>query len=183
MILRKTTFSSWLCNQVFLFSSPAFSGAQTPSSVHSLFFFGPTDRPTITRDGAMGNETFYWDGLRLETSYYVTMFVPGLLFINTAAQKYVVWSVDKFSHFSHNLRNCSKMNLFEISRLSFFLHWTSDSFCLVKIGYKSTVSSLPAKHVKTVNSHFVDMKSKLIVKSQILYLGPTLLLFYLYQST
>ena len=22
----------------------------------------PTDRLTITRDGAMGNETFYWDG-------------------------------------------------------------------------------------------------------------------------
>lgn len=69
------------------------------------------------------------------------------------------------------------MNLFEISCL--YLHWVEfDSFCLVKIGYKSTISSRPAKHVKTVNSHFVDMKSKLIVKSQILYLGPTLLLFY-----
>ena len=57
------------------------------------------------------------------------------------------------------------MNLFEISCLS--LHCIElDSFCLVKIGYKSTISSLPAKHVKTVNSHFVDMKSKLIVKSQ-----------------
>ena len=72
------------------------------------------------------------------------------------------------------------MNLFEISRF-FFPCIELDSFCLV--GYKSTVSSLPAKHVKTVNSHFVDMKSKLIVKSQILYLGPTLLLFYLHQST
>lgn len=74
------------------------------------------------------------------------------------------------------------MILFEISCLSF--HCIEfDSFCLVKIGYESTISSPPAKHVKTVNSHFVDMKSKLIVKSQILYLGPTLLLFYLYQST
>ena len=30
-------------------------------TVHS--FFLPTDRPTITRDGAMGNETFFWDSL------------------------------------------------------------------------------------------------------------------------
>ena len=28
-----------------------------------LLLFFPTDRPTITRDGAMGNETFFWDGL------------------------------------------------------------------------------------------------------------------------
>ena len=27
------------------------------------FFFRSTDRTTITRDEAMGNETFYWDGL------------------------------------------------------------------------------------------------------------------------
>ena len=40
---------------------PALSGTQEPSSVH--FFFWATDRPTITRDGAMGNKTFYWDGL------------------------------------------------------------------------------------------------------------------------
>ena len=32
--------------------------------VFILFFVCPTDRPTITKDGAMGNETFYWDGLR-----------------------------------------------------------------------------------------------------------------------
>ena len=47
-------------------SSPAFSGTQPSSSVHSpfFFFFGPTDRTTIARDEAMGNETFYhWDGL------------------------------------------------------------------------------------------------------------------------
>ena len=38
---------------------------QTPSSVHSLFFFFcPTDRPTIARHRAMGNETFYWDSLK-----------------------------------------------------------------------------------------------------------------------
>ena len=34
---------------------------------HKVFilfgFFCPTDRPTITRNRAMGNETFYWDGL------------------------------------------------------------------------------------------------------------------------
>ena len=36
-------------------------------SFHSFFFFffGPTDRPTITRDGAMGKETFYGHGLKL----------------------------------------------------------------------------------------------------------------------
>ena len=28
-----------------------------------FFFARPTDRPTITRDGPMGNETLYWDGL------------------------------------------------------------------------------------------------------------------------
>ena len=52
-------------NQAFLFSSPAFSGTQTPGSVHSLSlfsFFWP-DRPTITRDGVIGNKTFYCDGL------------------------------------------------------------------------------------------------------------------------
>ena len=27
------------------------------------FFFGPTAQPTFTRVRAMGNETFYWDGL------------------------------------------------------------------------------------------------------------------------
>ena len=38
---------------------------QTPSSVHSLFFFFcPTDRPIIARHRAMGNETFFWDGLK-----------------------------------------------------------------------------------------------------------------------
>ena len=31
--------------------------------VFFFFFTRPSDRPTITRDGAMGNETFYWDGL------------------------------------------------------------------------------------------------------------------------
>ena len=34
------------------------------SCVHSFFFFCPTNRPTFTRGKAMGNETFYWDGLR-----------------------------------------------------------------------------------------------------------------------
>ena len=33
------------------------------SSVHSFFFFCPTDRPTFTRGRAMGNGTFYGDGL------------------------------------------------------------------------------------------------------------------------
>ena len=28
-----------------------------------FFFFCPTDRPTFTRGRAMGNVTFYWDGL------------------------------------------------------------------------------------------------------------------------
>ena len=36
--------SSWLCNQAFLLSSPAFSGTHTASSV--FFFFRPTDPPT-----------------------------------------------------------------------------------------------------------------------------------------
>ena len=36
MIIKKTTFSSWLCSQAFLLSSPASSGTQTPSSVHSF---------------------------------------------------------------------------------------------------------------------------------------------------
>ena len=34
-----------------------------PLQEFNLFFPRPTDRRTITRDGAMGNETFYWDGL------------------------------------------------------------------------------------------------------------------------
>ena len=28
------------------------------------FFFYPADRPNLSRWRAMGNETFYWDGLR-----------------------------------------------------------------------------------------------------------------------
>ena len=61
LIVEKTTFSSCLCNQAFLLSSLALSRTQTPSSAH--FFFCPIDRPTITRDGVMGDEPFYWDGL------------------------------------------------------------------------------------------------------------------------
>ena len=61
LIVEKTTFSSCLCNHAFLLSSLALSRTQTPSSAH--FFFRPIDRPTITRDGAMGDEPFYWDGL------------------------------------------------------------------------------------------------------------------------
>ena len=34
-----------------------------PLQEYIFFFFCPTDRPTITRDGAIGNKTFYWDGL------------------------------------------------------------------------------------------------------------------------
>ena len=52
LIVEKTTFSSWLCNQAFLLSSLAFSGTQIPSSVHSLFFAGPTDSPS--------QETGWW---------------------------------------------------------------------------------------------------------------------------
>ena len=37
-----------MCNHVFIL----------------FFFFCPTDRPTFTRGRAMGNETFYWEGLR-----------------------------------------------------------------------------------------------------------------------
>ena len=37
MIVEKTKFSSWLCNQAFSLSSPAFSETQTPSSIHSFF--------------------------------------------------------------------------------------------------------------------------------------------------
>ena len=29
----------------------------------AFLFFCPTDRPTFTRGRAMGNETFYWDGI------------------------------------------------------------------------------------------------------------------------
>ena len=36
-----------------------------PLQVFILFFFCPTDQPTITRDRAIGNETFYWDGLTI----------------------------------------------------------------------------------------------------------------------
>ena len=45
LIVEKTTFSSWLCNQASLLSIPASSGTQSPSSTHSFFFFLP-DRPT-----------------------------------------------------------------------------------------------------------------------------------------
>ena len=38
---------SWLCNQAFLLSSPAFSGTQTPSSVHFFFYFAwLSERPS-----------------------------------------------------------------------------------------------------------------------------------------
>ena len=40
------------------------------SCVHSFyyFFFCPTDRPTFARVKAMGNETFYWDGLKVTST-------------------------------------------------------------------------------------------------------------------
>ena len=47
--------------------------------VHS-FFFCLTDRPTFTRGRAMGNETFYWDGLICQTTdqriCYLTALFP-----------------------------------------------------------------------------------------------------------
>ena len=33
-----------------------------------LFFFCSTDRPTFSRVKAMGNETFYWDGLKVTST-------------------------------------------------------------------------------------------------------------------
>ena len=50
-------------NQAFVLSSLPFTGTQNSSCVHSLFFC-PTGQPTFTRRRAMGNKTFYWDGLR-----------------------------------------------------------------------------------------------------------------------
>lgn len=58
--------SSWLYNQSFLLGSLAFSGIQTPSSIHSLvhsLFFCLVDWPTITWDWAMGNKTIFLRGL------------------------------------------------------------------------------------------------------------------------
>ena len=90
MRVEKTMFTSWLCNQALLLSSPAFSGTQsTPSFVHS-FFFGPTDRPSIIRDGTMGNETIYWDGLKFSNCWLTgtqrlrrrSVFVASALVIN-----------------------------------------------------------------------------------------------------
>ena len=58
--------------QAFLLSNPAEPGLLwNPDLLKCSFFFrgvegrgrGGDDRLTITRDGAMGNETFYWDGL------------------------------------------------------------------------------------------------------------------------
>lgn len=45
----------------------------------------------------------------------------------------------KFSPFSPNLKNGSKMHLFEISDFFLFPCIDFDSFCLVKIGHKSTI--------------------------------------------
>ena len=49
-----------------------------------FFFFCPTDRPTITRDGAMENETFYGDGLN--KSLYLTKLATRNNKINSPAQ-------------------------------------------------------------------------------------------------
>ena len=43
-----------------------------------LFFFFLTDRPTTTRDGAMGNETFYWDGLKKFWIHFLYPFLRRL---------------------------------------------------------------------------------------------------------
>ena len=50
-----------LCNQAFFLSSPAFSGTETPSSVHSFFLL--FDRPTHhhKRRGD-GKRNIFWDG-------------------------------------------------------------------------------------------------------------------------
>ena len=82
-------FSSWLCNQAFLLSNPVSSKTQTPSSVHIFFFFCPTDRPTITRDGAIGNKTFYWDGLNhlAGTASKVQSNLASIKYVNPALMK------------------------------------------------------------------------------------------------
>ena len=46
------------------------------SCVHSFFFFCPTDRHTFTRGRAMGNETFYWDGLNENTTFSAGFICP-----------------------------------------------------------------------------------------------------------
>ena len=61
MRVEKTMFTSWLCNQALLLSSPAFSGTQsTPSFVHSFFLARPTD--------AASQETGRW-----ETNHFIGM--------------------------------------------------------------------------------------------------------------
>ena len=50
-----------------------------PLQVFIQFFFlaRPTDRPTITRDGAMGKETFYWGGLSKKKALIIFVSISG----------------------------------------------------------------------------------------------------------
>ena len=58
-----------------------------------LFFFYPTDRSNLSRWRAVGNETFYWDGLMIrlrkveKTIQTLCNWIIFLLFNNT--EKYV----------------------------------------------------------------------------------------------
>ena len=60
-------------HQAFVLSSQAFAGTQNSSWLLFIYFFCPTDRPTFTRGRAMGNETFYWDGLTVFTRISVAL--------------------------------------------------------------------------------------------------------------
>ncbi len=60
---------------------------QTVFIVFFFFFFFPTYLPTITRDGAMGNETFYWNGLK-EIPF---AWLPSSSFPSTKNKPYYKW--------------------------------------------------------------------------------------------
>ena len=61
------------------------------SCVHFFFFFCPPDRPTFKRGRAMGNETFYGDGLSQKKKLYVPYgslnFIRLLRVVITPAEK------------------------------------------------------------------------------------------------
>ena len=63
MIVKRITFSSWICNQAFLLSSPC-SLLWNPDPFKCVFFFCPTDRPT----DPLSQETGRW-----ETKHFIGM--------------------------------------------------------------------------------------------------------------
>ena len=103
--------------------------------VFILFFFfaRPTDRPTITRDRAMGNETFYWHGLSLYTLLISLRAIFNFQWMTSFAKISYTWPkwLPKMKALLTLILQCVhiKRNVFTLYQEEYFLYTMSLWVC------------------------------------------------------